>query len=149
MRRTGATRDRAAPTPEVDASTAARWGEFLLLGCTLAILALVLVQSLVTIIPVTTWDMDPRRMPAGLTATELTPSAMSWINFVSVFVAAVAMAAHAHAGGRIAWTSTALSLAGIAACLYHAPAHIQNLTRCPTWAAAASLALAAHHLAHR
>src|SRR5687768_13360014 len=79
------------PLPSGMADSRAGWRETLLLGCTLAILALVLVQSLVTILPVMVWDIDPRRLPPGAAVTELTPAPMAWINLLGVLVAALAM----------------------------------------------------------
>src|SRR5437870_4862027 len=72
---------------------------------TLVVLGLALVQALVSISPDIFWDVDPRSELARVPVTVFGPTAVAWINALSVIAAAFAMVAHAKARGSVSWLS--------------------------------------------
>ena len=119
----------------------------MLVGLTLAVLALVLVRCVVVCSPEVHWDVNPRNESGSVVSTMLGPAPALWLDVLSVAVAAAALAAHGAVGGRISRLSVALVLLGIGACAYHGGEHAEDLRRGAAWIAAAALALAGFHLA--
>ena len=119
----------------------------MLVGLTLAVLALVLVRCVVAFSPEVHWDVNPLSDAGSIVSTMLGPAPALWLDVLSVAVAAAALAAHVAAGGKISRLSVALALLGIGACAYHGPEHAEDLRRGAAWIAAAALALAGFHLA--
>lgn len=114
---------------------------------TLAILAIVFIQSLIPISPDLYWASDPRSELSQTPITELGPTAIMWLNVTSVAFAVLALIFHALKRKRVSHLACGLALVGIAAGFYHMPQHAESLWRCSIWIAAVSLGVAMMHLA--
>lgn len=118
-----------------------------LMAATVALLMAALLPCAVGFSPSIYWDVDPRSAQAMVQPIVLGPTLTVWYNVLSLIAATAAMAVHLRLGGRISWMAVALTAAGIAACLWHMPPHVENLRRGPAWITAAAVAMAASHLA--
>lgn len=114
---------------------------------TLAILAIVFIQSLISISPDLYWASDPRSELSQTSITELGPTAIMWLNVTSVALAALALLFHALKQKKVSFLACGLALVGIAASFYHIPRHAESLWRCSIWIAAVSTGVAMMHLA--
>jgi hypothetical protein len=130
---------------------AARGLRALLLALTLVLLAVVLIQCVVSQTPDPHWDIDPRaHVDASrrlLPTRDMGPQTIAWLHVASVGLAAAALAAHLAAGGRLRWGMVALAVAGAAPAVWHMHEHVDSLTHGAAWLAGFALALAAMHLA--
>ncbi len=94
------------------------------------------------------FESDPRT--AGALAGEaisIGPTGSAWLAVVSVAIAALALVVTAWARGRIRWWSFVLLAVGAVPCLLRMSNHFDNRLHGGAWIAAASLGLAAAHLA--
>ena len=122
-------------------------GPALLMAATAGLLSVVLIQAVVGFNPVVYLDVDPRYEPHVLPIMVFGPTALIVLSIVSVLIAALGIAAHVAAGGRVRWLASVLVLIGCTACICQMPRHFDNLIRCSQWLSAVCVALAAVHLA--
>jgi tetratricopeptide (TPR) repeat protein len=113
---------------------------------TIGLLVPVLLPLVVVFTQTLYFESDPRAA-ATLQTISLGPTGMAYLVVASVAVAAIALLVTAWAQGKIRWWSSALVAAGIVPCLLQMPAHFTNRLHAGAWIAAASLGLAAAHLA--
>jgi tetratricopeptide (TPR) repeat protein len=110
---------------------------------------LILIPVLLPLVVVFTrslhFDTDPRT--STLQSISLGPTGSAWLAVASVAIAALALAVAVWAGGRIRWWSFVLVAAGIVPCLLKMGDHIDSRLHGGAWIAAATLGLAAVHLA--
>lgn len=137
-------RDVSAPDPAAPAR-----GGALLWPCTILLLALGLVNALVSVEIQSYWESDPAVQPPPAVFMSVTPTLGTWLNLATVAAAGLAMLVHAWAGGRIKWGAVVLAFAGIAGCFFHGRFDGDALIRGSSWLGGVALALAIHHLASR
>lgn len=112
-----------------------------------AVLALTLVQTVVSISPDIYWDIDPRSRTQGYVNTMIGPSLLAVLNTLSVLVAGAALLIPMKRESRLpAWSLWLMAL-GAAFAVRHLPSHAENAFRGAAWIAAAFLGLATARLA--
>ncbi|MFG0251214.1 MAG: O-antigen ligase family protein [Phycisphaeraceae bacterium JB051] len=124
-----------------------RWPDHVLTVLSLCVLAVVLVQMMVPILPIIHFDVDPRSESAGTAITVMGPTASAWISVIGMGLSALVMIFHHLAGRKIAWTSCILAMIGMGFCWYHMGDNVQSMHRSMLWAGAMAIALAGRHLA--
>ena len=134
-----------AAEPKVEQSL--RWPDHVLTVLSLCVLAVVLVQMMVPVLPIIHFDVDPRSESAGTAITVMGPIASAWISVIGMGLSALVMIFHHLAGRKIAWTSCILAMIGMAFCWYHMEDNVQSMHRSMLWAGAMAIALAGRHLA--
>ena len=135
---------QAAPVKDIKPL---HWPDHALTVLTLLVLAVVLVQMMVPILPVIYFDVDPRSESAGTPITVMGPVAMVWISVISMGLCSLVLFFHHLAGKKIAWLSSVLAMVGMGFCWYHMPDNVESMHRSTMWAGAMALALAGRHLA--
>lgn len=140
------------PSPQPDPTYAPAQGpepSFKLIDlATLALLVPVLLPLVVVFSQVLYFESDPRN-PGAQAAETITfgPAGSAFLATACVAIAALVMLVAAFAGAKIRWCSSALIAAGIVPCLIVMPEHFTSRMHTGAWIAAASLGLAAAHLA--
>jgi hypothetical protein len=108
----------------------------------------VLLPLVVVFSPSLYLESDPRGA-GGITTTAISfgPAGSMWLAAASILIAAWALGITVWVGGRIRWWSCGFIAAGIVPCIWHMPNHFTSRLHGGAWIAAASLGLAAAHLA--
>lgn len=93
-------------------------------------------------------DSDPRS-PGDLSASAISfgPTGSMWLAAAGILIAALVLGITVWVGGRVRWWSCLFIAAGIVPCLWHMPGHFASRLHGGAWIAAATLGLAAAHLA--
>ena len=135
---------QAGPVKE---SKALHWPDHVLTVLAVLMLAMVLVQMMVPVLPVIFFDVDPRSEPANTPITVMGPTAIAWMSVISMGLAALVMLFHHLSGRKIAWISSILAMTGMVFCWYHMGDNVESMHRSTLWAGAMAMALAGRHLA--
>lgn len=108
----------------------------------------VLLPLLVVFSPSLFLESDPRSAgEVASTAISFGPTGLMWLASAGIVIAAWVMGTTVWAGGRVRWWSCLFIAAGIVPCIGHMPGHFISRLHGGAWIAAASLGLAAAHLA--